>query len=137
MVLYRKIHASYFESFKEELTQGYDKKDLGPLNWFLGIEVIRDRIMRQVYLCQRSYITKIALRFGCTNIQPPKQPLPAEPLTANDLQATASEVQQYQALIDSILYACIITRADFLLAVTKLSQHLTNPSNLANLGPRH
>jgi len=44
----------------------YEMRDLGELSWFLGIRVIRDRSQKKLWLCQDSYIKKIAATFHLT-----------------------------------------------------------------------
>ena len=45
----------------------YEIKDLGELNWFLGIRIVRDRIKKKLWLCQDIYISKITAKFGLKN----------------------------------------------------------------------
>jgi hypothetical protein len=106
-------------------------RDLGELSWFLGIQVIRDRMQKKLWLCQDSYIKKIATTFHLTDRKPPATPLATEKLTLNIEQATAQEIYLYQRKVGSLLYATTITRVDAARAANKLSKFLTNPS------PRH
>jgi hypothetical protein len=34
-------------------------RDCGPVSWFLGIRVIRNRPERKIYLCQDAYIERM------------------------------------------------------------------------------
>jgi hypothetical protein len=108
--------------------QKYEMRDLGELSWFLGIRVIRDRVQRKLWLCQDSYIRKIATTFHLTDRKPPATPLAIEELTPNTERATAQEIYLYQRKVGSLLYATTITRADAARAANKLSEFLTNPS---------
>jgi hypothetical protein len=56
---------------RQALMQRYEMRDLGELSWFLGIRVIRDREKRKLWLCQDSYIRKIATTFHLTDRKPP------------------------------------------------------------------
>jgi hypothetical protein len=103
-------------------------RDLGELSWFLGIRVIRDRVQKKLWLCQDSYIRKIATTFHLTDRKPPATPLATEELTPNTEQATTQEIYLYQRKVGSLLYATTITRADAARAANKLSEFLMNPS---------
>jgi hypothetical protein len=63
-------------------------RDLGELSWFLGIRVIRDRVQKKLWLCQDSYIRKIATTFHLIDRKPPTTPLAVEELVPSDKQAT-------------------------------------------------
>ena len=110
------------------LMQKYEMRDLGELSWFLGIRVIRDRTQRKLWLCQDSYIKKIAAAFHLEDRKPPATPLATEELIPNTEQATAQEIYLYQRKVGSLLYATTITRPDAARAANKLSEFLTNPS---------
>src|SRR5271156_4827021 len=91
------------------LMQKYEMRDLGELSWFLGIRVIRDRTQGKVWLCQDSYIKKIAATFDLTDRKPPATPLAMEELIPNTEQATAQEIYLYQRKVGSLPYATTIT----------------------------
>jgi Reverse transcriptase (RNA-dependent DNA polymerase) len=97
---------------RRALMQRYEMRDLGKLSWFFGIRVIRDRGQRTLWLCQNSYIRKIATTFHLTDRKPPATPLAIEELTPNTEQATAQEIYLYQRKLGSLLYATTITRPD-------------------------
>ena len=42
--------------FKTEINKHVEITDLGEIHWILGIEIIRNRELRTIHLCQRSYI---------------------------------------------------------------------------------
>jgi len=113
---------------RQALMQRYEMRDLGELSWFLGIRVIRDRVQKKLWLCQDSYIRKIATTFHLTDRKPPATPLATEELTPNTEQATTQEIYLYQRKVGSLLYATTITRADAARAANKLSEFLMNPS---------
>ena len=106
----------------------YEMRDLGELTWFLGIRVIRDRSQRKLWLCQDSYIKKIAASFHLTDRKPSATPMITEELVPNSEQATPQEIYLYQRKVGSLLYATTITRPDAARAANKLSEFLTNPS---------
>jgi hypothetical protein len=128
VLLYRSEALPQLHKLRQTLMQRYEIRDLGELSWFLGIRVIRDRVQKKLWLCQDSYIRKIATTFHLTDRKPPATPLATEELTPNTEQATAQEIYLYQRKVESLLYATTITRADAARAANKLSEFLMNPS---------
>jgi len=63
-VLFAKKDLSKLEEFEAKLLHRYEIRALGDLQWFLGIRIERDRVSRKLWLCQDSYIEKIANRFN-------------------------------------------------------------------------
>ncbi|KAM4067341.1 reverse transcriptase (RNA-dependent DNA polymerase) [Hirsutella rhossiliensis] len=59
-ILYRKKNEDNVNHLITQLQSHYELTDQGEVSWFLGIRVIRDRDARKVWLCQDSYIDKIA-----------------------------------------------------------------------------
>lgn len=104
--------------------------DLGPISWIVGINVVVSD--KEIRLTQTAYIQRILERFemiDCRTVTTPFENhglIPAEPGTAN-----TSEIQHYQAVVGSLMYAAKGTRQDILFATTFLSQFSVNP------GPDH
>ena len=90
---------------------------------------MRDRESHKLWLCQDSYIEKIAHQFHVDT----EEKAPRVPLATNELQpclneATTSEIQLYQQKIGSIGYVAVVTRPDVAKAASKLSEFLLRPS---------
>nr|XP_036577167.1 reverse transcriptase domain protein [Colletotrichum truncatum]KAF6784079.1 reverse transcriptase domain protein [Colletotrichum truncatum] len=107
-----------------------DKKvmDQGPVEWYLGIRVIRDREKRTINLAHDQYIERVAKKFNLIDSIVPHTPLPFVPLQKNTAEATPDQVKQYQEKVGSILYTAIMIRPDVAFACATLSRFLTNPS---------
>ena len=103
-------------------------RDIGELKWFLGIRIIRDRLKRKVWLCQDSYIKKIAYTFHLTDGKAPATPMATDELLPYNGQASPQEIYRYQRKIGSLTYATAITRLDVSRTASKLAEFLTNPS---------
>lgn len=129
LVLYNKKHKAEAQKLERHLKSVYELKDQGPVSWFLGIKVIRDREARKIYLSHDSYIEKIAARFGlANNAWRATIPLGLDPLEKNSGQASKQEIKDYQERVGSILYTAIMIRPDVAFAASSLSRFLTNPS---------
>ncbi|KAL2137689.1 hypothetical protein VTI28DRAFT_8559 [Corynascus sepedonium] len=108
---------------KYRLTGGHD------LHWFLGIEVIRDRKQRLIWLSQSAYIDKIAPMAESERRY--TTPMGKDELKPYDGIATKLEITMYQRKVGSILYIAVMTRPDIAFATSRLARFLTNP------GPKH
>ena len=131
VILYDRRYINQVDQFQALLFQKYEMRYLGQLEWFLGIHIIRDRNIRQLWLYQDSYIDKLIAKFNI-NLDLTKRstqsPLPLEELTKNNSMATAQEIHSYQQRVGSLNFAAVITRPDVAQAASKLSELLTNPS---------
>uniref|UniRef100_A0A3Q7HPX3 Reverse transcriptase Ty1/copia-type domain-containing protein n=1 Tax=Solanum lycopersicum TaxID=4081 RepID=A0A3Q7HPX3_SOLLC len=58
------------QKLKGLLSAEFEMKDLGAARKILGIEIIRDRERRKLFLSQRSYIQKVLVRFGMSSSKP-------------------------------------------------------------------
>ncbi len=129
-VLFHCQHHAKFLAFKEELMRRYEMHDLGDLKWFLGIRIVRDRDARKLWLCQESYLTKIAKSFHVDSLAHYSDtPLVTTDIKPNDATASAQDVSSYQRNIGFVLYATTITSPDVARAVNKLAEFMLNPSN--------
>ncbi|KAJ3558539.1 hypothetical protein NPX13_g9684 [Xylaria arbuscula] len=106
---------------KYQLTGGDD------LQWFLGVEVIRDRQQKLIWLSQSSYIEKISKLSDSKEKKHPT-PIKIQELLPYRGLATAKEIHAYQKKIGSIIYAAVITRPDIAFPASRLSQFNLNPS---------
>ena len=129
-VLYDRKFTLQVDQFQKKLFAKYEMRNIGEIEWFLGIRIARDRYRRHLFLSQDSYIDKLAVKF---NIDLSKK-APGSPLggdyVKNSGAATKQEIFTYQQKVGSINYAAVITRPDIAFAASKLSEFLTNPSKL-------
>jgi hypothetical protein len=61
--------------YKQKFNDRYTLTDLGPVHWFLGIKITRDRSARTISLSQTSYIDSILARFGLSDAKPYGTPM--------------------------------------------------------------
>jgi hypothetical protein len=127
-VLARSTDIDAYQSFRTDLLNHYEMRDLGQLKWFLGIRVIRDRSQRKIWLCQDSYIDKVARTFHLTDGKAPPTPMATDDLHPYTGEASAQETYAYQCKVGSITYPTTITRADVAHTANKLSEFNQNPS---------
>ena len=103
-------------------------KDLGELNWFLGIRIIRDRSQCKLWLCQDSYVEKIAYKYNLQFWKHPLMPMPMDPLISNTGHATPQQIYTFQGKMGSLNYTTTQTHPDATRATSNLAEFSNNPS---------
>ena len=116
---------------ERDLEAHWELTDHGEAEWFLNIQILRDRQQHKLWLCQDTYISSVAMRYHLIHRAPVYTPLPVEDLKPYEGTASAAEIKIYQQKVGSAQYATITTRPDAAKATAKLSQFLINP------GPQH
>lgn len=106
---------------KYTLTGGDD------LQWFLGVEIVRDRRQRVIQLSQTAYIEKVSHLAEHSNVRHDTPMANLELLPSPNL-ATPAETNRYQRKIGSLLFAAVTTRPDVAFATSRLARFLVNPS---------
>ncbi|OLN95703.1 Retrovirus-related Pol polyprotein from transposon TNT 1-94-like protein 1 [Colletotrichum chlorophyti] len=128
-IVYRKRHTHTARDIVNGLKAAYEMKELGELNVFLGIRIIRDRKKRKLWLSLDNYIRKICEEFKVDKKgRPPGTPMATDSLMPNEQQATPQEIYQYQSLVGSLLWASIFGRPDMARTAARLSEFSANPS---------
>ena len=120
---------------KKELESRFKMKDLGELQYILGIRVTRDRKEGKLWLDQSKYLEEVLSKFNMANCNPTKTPLsPSEKLTKEMCPKSTNEVQNmenvpYQEAVGSLMYACQGTRPDLAYSLALLSRFNNNPGS--------
>src|SRR5260370_25734108 len=111
---------------KDDLMGTFKMKDLGPIDWFLGLEIMWDRVQCLISVSQTQYITDIVSHFGFTSSCQNSTPIHINfklPL----LDSPEIDAHDYQSRIGSIMCAMLRTHPDIAYAVGALSQFSANP----------
>ncbi|KAI2484857.1 Retrovirus pol polyprotein from transposon tnt 1-94 [Pyrenophora tritici-repentis] len=94
----------------------YKCRDLGPINFYLGIKIDRDRVNRTLDMSMQSYIEKVANDHHRASSRKVKKPLPADVLSfklrSKDNLASTELVKEYQTLVGKLLYPACLVRPD-------------------------
>lgn len=113
---------------KDKLKAAFNMVDMGPISYYLGLKIERNREERTLKLSQPAYIDKIVHRFGLGSAKPCNTPMREDFLIPNEKQATEAEVKNYQAMVGSIMFAMIESRPDIAFATSLVSRFAKNPS---------
>ena len=65
----------YISALKARVGETYAIEDRGPASYFLGVEIVRDRPNRRLYITQRNYISEVLKHFNYDTAAPIRIPL--------------------------------------------------------------
>ena len=128
MAIYSSKDTHKMDEIESKLMTKYELRQLGTAEHFLGIRIVRDRPNRKLWLIQDSYIDKLADKYNISVTKALKTPIPVLEYTPFEGKATSEQVHIYQQRVGSANFAATVTRPDIAKAVSKLSEHLQNPS---------
>nr|XP_051202412.1 uncharacterized mitochondrial protein AtMg00810-like [Lolium perenne] len=110
----------------ERLRAEFALKDLGPLHYFLGIEVVRRT--DGFFLHQRKYAHELLDRAGMLNCKPAATPVDTKSkLSATD-GSLATDASLYRSIIGALQYLTL-TRPELQYAVQQVCLHMHAPGN--------
>jgi transposase InsO family protein len=118
---------------KDQLNARFRMKDMGELQYFLGMEVKRDRTKRTLWLGQTKYIRDILERFNMSDCNPTHTPFtPGTLLTKADCPTDPTTMftlkhENYRSIVGALLYIATCTRPDISYAVGIVAQFCENP----------
>ncbi|KAD3336139.1 hypothetical protein E3N88_31658 [Mikania micrantha] len=117
-------HASKIDLTKKHLHTVFSIKDLGPLKYFLGIEVAKNP--DGLVLRQRKYTIDILEDCGLLDSRPITFPMEQNATITDFPNSPRTDAKQYRRIIGRLLYLQA-TRPDIAYSVNILSQFVTDP----------
>lgn len=116
------------DNVKQRLMSTFDARDLGEVNHYLGINIIRERGSRTIQLSQELMIREIVEYCGLSDAKTLSTPLsPSIKLSAEDGDLLDTEVYPYSQLVGKLMYLMVCTRPDIAYAVGVLSRYMSKP----------
>ena len=109
-------------------------KDLGRLEYYLGLHISVDSGSGAVTLDQHSYLHGLLERHDMLSCGPQRTPMAAprsgDPAlhAAADVAVDESGAQEYRAIVGGLLWMSICTRPDISYAVSQLARHMRVPA---------
>ena len=106
------------------LSAEFAMKDLGPLNYFLGIKVIRQA--NSMFLSQQGYAIDIITRAGMTSCKPINTPVDSKPKLSEKSGPEFENPTLYRSLAGALQYLTF-TRPDISYVVQQICIHMHSP----------
>ena len=119
------VSTGCLSKMKNMLKDRFRMTDLGPISWFLGIEFTQ--IEGVITMSQTKYLLDKLEKYGLDKSKPRTTPCELAGYDKMSMDPMDSD-WNYRELVGSLIYAMTCTRPDLAWAVTKLSQHLANPT---------
>ncbi|KAF4429175.1 Retrovirus-related Pol polyprotein from transposon TNT 1-94 [Colletotrichum fructicola] len=131
VIVFRDKYRDQARKIVDGLKAKYEMKEMGEINIFLGVRIIRNRKKKRLWLCMDNYITKICEEFKVDKKRRgPTTPMGSDNLIPHQGEATPEEIHWYQRRTGSINYAGIMARPDVCYPSSRLSEFHMNPSDL-------
>lgn len=111
-------------SIMDRLSSEFAMKDLGPLNYFLGIAVTRNK--SGMFLSQRKYAEEIIERAGMSSCKPSATLVDTKPKVSATSSSTFDDPTLYRSLVGALQYLTF-TRLDISYAVQQVCLHMHDP----------
>lgn len=112
---------------KKFLASNFHMKDLGPVTYFLGLEI--DRSSNGFFISQKKYVLDLLQEFGMMQATPLKLPMETHIKRTPDKGDLLPDPTQYQKLLGKLIYLTI-TRPDLSFPVHNLAQFMQKPTTV-------
>ncbi|KAK2988057.1 hypothetical protein RJ640_001998 [Escallonia rubra] len=112
------------EALQGHLSREFKMKDLGPLKYFLGIEVSRSN--KWIFMSQRKYALDLLRETGMLACQPVDTPVEEGLKLRIESNQVPVDKGRYQRLVGRLMYLAH-TRPDLAYALSIVSQYMHNP----------
>ena len=98
--------------------------DAGEIKTLLGVDIIRYRLNKKIYLSQEKYIRKILEKYNMSNCKPISTPMCSiTKLTRSESKDTTQKLP-YRELVGALMYLMIASRPDLAYTMSVLSRYL-------------
>ncbi len=128
------------KQIKKDLKREFKIKKLSEVQKILDIYIVRRRSERAVYLNQSNYIKKFLYQFNIKHKINRPTDIPVNNQTVFRKTLITDEVtdqRDYQRRTKNIIFTIIFTRPNICLALSKLSQYISNPAKHHETAIKH
>ena len=115
---------SGIQELKDFLSQQFKMKDLGHLNYFLGLEITH--FTNELYITQAKYASELSSRAGLTNSKTTDTPVELNVHLTPSRGKPLSNPSLYRRLVGSLVYFTV-THPNISYAIHQVSQYLFAP----------
>lgn len=113
------------KALQAHLSREFEMKDLGPLQYFLGIEVLRSK--QGMFLSQRKYTLDLLTEVGMSGCKPCDTPAAEKVKLGIFPDQIPTDKERYQRLVGRLMYLAH-TRPDLAYSLSVISQFMHSPS---------
>lgn len=118
---------SVIQLFIDKLSKSFHVT-YGELNYYVGLEIHRDRMNKTIKIDQQMYINKIIAKFKMQNASPISTPADTNVFLSKS--SDEGEVQfPFRQAVGSLMFAAIVSRPDISYAVGEVSKFTENPKH--------
>lgn len=105
--------------------------DMGPISFYLGLKVERDREKKMIKLSQPAYIDKVLAKFYFDKAYRVNTPIKENALLyqRTKRKASAFEKERYQGMTRSLMFSMVEIRPDIAFTTSIVSRFAKNPSH--------
>jgi len=107
----------------------YSMTDLGDLKQFLGMQIMRDRENKRMFVGQQRYLERILRQCQMQDCKGCKTPMDPKANLTKPEDKDITGVTEYKSLVGSIMYAMLGTRPDLGYAISTLSKYNDCPAD--------
>jgi hypothetical protein len=119
---------------KKNLSSEFEMKDLGPMHYFLSLEVWK--CPEEIFLIQGKYVVEILKRFDMMYYRSMSTPMEMNLKFFNNTSSETVDVTLYRQMIGSLMYLKN-TRPDICFGVNTLNHYLVEPRCLHLVVAKH
>ncbi|CAI7882759.1 unnamed protein product [Closterium sp. NIES-54] len=121
---------SLLGELRDLLQSAFQLREISPVEKYLGLQLIRDRPTKRLWLHQGAYVDKVHRRFfdGEQPLRVPRTPLSSDPFsvqTFEDVGWQSRQEEEYRQKVGSLQFATCTTRPDISFACSKLGSGQT------------
>jgi hypothetical protein len=106
----------------------FDLRKLGPVAYFLSMEVIRDRESKTLVVTQRKYANEILQRTGMEDCKGKTTPMEQNLKLSKHGEDLMEDSGRYAETVGMLLYLTTCTRPDMAYAVSVMAHFISQPS---------
>ena len=110
-----------------QLSATFELKDLGPLRYFLGLQIDYKKV--RLFVHQHKYITDLLHKFQMTDCKAAPTPIATTPPISTDNNDALSDPTPFRSLVGALQYDTF-THLDIAFAVNRVCQFMHKPSTI-------
>lgn len=124
-IILTRSHQLDIDHLIHSLRQQFAIKDLDPLHYFLGVEIVKSG--QCLYLSQRKYVRDPLLRSNMDGAKPCRTPIVCKNHLSKHSSTPLSDGTEYRSIVGALQYLSL-TRPDISFAVNKVCQFMHCPT---------